>query len=374
METHPRTKTLATELLIRLEGCETTAYLDPVGVPTICTGLTRYPNEEPVRLDDVCHEDICGRYTEQLITDKFIPVLSRIPGWSDFGAIRQSVLISFAWNMGVNFYESTGFEEISNLLRKGFHQPELYDDVPDVLNLYVFDRAKRLAGLEKRREIEGEEWKKESIGYLKLKNVQDTYLKKAPIESTYLSDTGKRTIDVEEELVITKFKSIHHTGHAWVHIKEEQEPWIIYLPHWKHLPSRTKKTLDWNDMSSFVAEYITVGELLQYNHSHAPLEGSRIEKNLIRLAEEFRAIREAWGAAIGIAGGYTPLQGDISLHPVEQQAHHEGMALDIYPVNDDTECLYRWLYSRWTGNLHNQSNNGFVHIDISNNGRFIGMR
>ena len=101
METHPRTKTLATELLIRLEGCETTAYLDPVGVPTICTGLTRYPNEEPVRLDDVCHEDICGRYTEKLITDKFIPVLSRIPGWSDFGAIRQSVLISFDWNMGV---------------------------------------------------------------------------------------------------------------------------------------------------------------------------------------------------------------------------------------------------------------------------------
>ena len=67
MEIHPRTKTLATELLTRLEGCETTAYLDPVGVPTICTGLTRYPNGEPVRLEDVCHEDICGKYTEQLI-------------------------------------------------------------------------------------------------------------------------------------------------------------------------------------------------------------------------------------------------------------------------------------------------------------------
>lgn len=70
MEIHPRTKTLATELLTRLEGCETTAYLDPVGVPTICTGLTRYPNGEPVRLEDVCHEDICGKYTEQLVAEK----------------------------------------------------------------------------------------------------------------------------------------------------------------------------------------------------------------------------------------------------------------------------------------------------------------
>ena len=64
-------------------------------------------------------------------------------------------------------------------------------------------------------------------------------------------------------------------------------------------------------MSSFVAEYITVGELLQYNHSYAPLEGSRIEQNLIRLAEEFRAIREAWGGAIGIVGGYMPLIGSV---------------------------------------------------------------
>ena len=374
METHPQTKTLATELLTRLEGCETTAYLDPVGVPTICTGLTRYPNEEPVRLGDVCHENICSRYTEQIIAEKFIPVLSRIPGWSDFGATRQSVLISFAWNMGLTFYESTGFEEISNLLKEGFHQPELYDDMPSVLNLYVFNQEKRLAGLEKRRQIEGEEWKKESIGFFKLKNIQDTCLKKAPIESMYLSDTGKRIIDTEEELVITKFKSIHHTGHAWIYIKEEKEPWIIYLPHWKHLPEDTKMDLNWNDMSSFVAEYITVGELLQYNHSHIPVEGGPIEKNLIRLAEEFRAIREAWGGALGVAGGYIPLQGDISLCSAEKQAHHQGMALDIYPVNDDTECLYRWLYSRWTGNLHNQSNHGFVHIDIANNGRFIGMR
>lgn len=65
--------------------------------------------------------------------------------------------------MGANFYESTGFEEISNILKKGFNQPELYDDVPDILNLYVFDREKRLAGLEKRREIEGEEWKKNQL-------------------------------------------------------------------------------------------------------------------------------------------------------------------------------------------------------------------
>ena len=42
------------------EGVETEAYLDAVGVPTICSGLTRYPNGAPVRMGDVCNE-VCLR-------------------------------------------------------------------------------------------------------------------------------------------------------------------------------------------------------------------------------------------------------------------------------------------------------------------------
>ena len=54
----PLALAMAVNLIKGFEGVETEAYLDPVGVPTICSGLTRYPNGAPVRMGDVCAGDI----------------------------------------------------------------------------------------------------------------------------------------------------------------------------------------------------------------------------------------------------------------------------------------------------------------------------
>ena len=54
----------AINLIEGFEGVETQAYLDPVGIPTICAGLTRYPNGTPVRIGDVCNKEVCRRYLE----------------------------------------------------------------------------------------------------------------------------------------------------------------------------------------------------------------------------------------------------------------------------------------------------------------------
>ena len=51
---------LACELIESFEGEEHKAYLDPTGVPTICSGITRYPSGIPVRMGDVC---TCLLYT-----------------------------------------------------------------------------------------------------------------------------------------------------------------------------------------------------------------------------------------------------------------------------------------------------------------------
>ena len=42
--THPLTIKKAASLIERFEGSEVESYLDPLGVPTICTGMTRYSN------------------------------------------------------------------------------------------------------------------------------------------------------------------------------------------------------------------------------------------------------------------------------------------------------------------------------------------
>ena len=104
--------------------------------------------------------------------------------------------------------------------------------------------------------------------------------------------------------------------------------------------------------------------MLQYDPRRAPVDGSEDEINLLRLAEQFDSIREAWGAPVGILGAYRPEE------KVKDNYHSKGMALDIYPVEDDLVEFSRWLSRRWTvGFLPNKGKN-YLHIDIRKNGAF----
>ena len=49
---------LATALIEEFEGIEIEAYLDPIGVPTICAGVTKYPSGMPVRMGDICSKAV----------------------------------------------------------------------------------------------------------------------------------------------------------------------------------------------------------------------------------------------------------------------------------------------------------------------------
>ena len=64
---HPDTLDVAIPLIERFEGVELDAYLCPAGVPTICAGLTRYPNGTPVRMGDVCSSGACTGYLKEML-------------------------------------------------------------------------------------------------------------------------------------------------------------------------------------------------------------------------------------------------------------------------------------------------------------------
>ena len=360
-----------------MEGVETEAYLNPLGIPTLCIGLTEYPNGDNVRMGDVCSEEICRGYTQHILEHTFIPVLSQIPGWHEFGSRRQSALLSFAWNMGVDFYGKSGFEDITNVLKQGAIRPHEYEVMPQVLTQYITSKGRILEGLVHRRKLEAAEWNKESIGQVIFESLQDTYLKKAPINSLCLSDQGKKSVDSEEEITITKFVSLPSSAHARINLLGEDEEWIIYLPHWINLQRvkhKSEEEINWFDMSSQIGKYITVGEILQFNPENAPEPNSQVARHLTFLAEEFDVIREAWGAPIGVVGGYRAPKDTTSSYKPSEKAHERGMALDIYPTGDDVDCLYRWLKPRWSGQIFHNQDQGFVHIDMSNNGRFKGLR
>ena len=364
----------AISLIEGFEGVETEAYLDAVGVPTICAGLTRYPNGMPVRMGDVCSKPVCQRYLEEMLRDDYIPPLYRIPGWDALGPRRQAVLISFGWNLGPNFYGASGFETISKILSEGASKPRAYSEMPDALNLYVHANGVELEGLKIRRRQEGRLWQCEDDGEMKFKFLLPTFLKKAAIESSYLSNDGKQGFETGETIDVVRVEAMAENSHAWVTLAGSNERWAIYLPHWQEVSARPsldiEEKVDWGDFRAHVGPYVTVGELLSYDKRRRPVEGSKEEEELFYISGQYGLIREAWGGPLGITSGFRPepVNTRVGGHPGSY--HTKGMALDIYPVGESCSVFYKWLAKRWTGGLGDGCHKGFVHIDTRDNGEF----
>ena len=370
----PLSLAMAVNLIKGFEGVETQAYLDPVGVPTICSGLTRYPNGAPVRIGDVCNEAVCERYLEDMLRNNYIPPLFSIPGWSNFGPRRQAVLISFAWNLGARFYGNTGFETISSVLDEGSKKPEAYSKMPEALSLYVKANGVELEGLKIRRRQEGELWQCEDDGVMKFRCVIPTFLKKAPIQSSFLSNDGKQGFEAGETFEAVAFEGLADEAHAWVTLAEAGERWAVYMPHWTLIEpepsSDVEDKVDWGDFGSKVGPVATVGELLSYDKRRRPVEGSKEEEELFYIAGQYSSIQEAWGGPLGITSGYRPEPINTRVGGVPGSYHSKGMALDIYPVGESCSVFYKWLARRWSGGLGDGCHKGFVHIDTRSNGEF----
>ena len=374
MAIHPQTLSLATRLIEEFEGIELNAYLDPVGIPTICAGLTRYPNGEPVRMGDVCDHKICKRHLEELLRREYVPSAECIPGWDRLGPKRQAVLLSFAWNLGAKFYGAVGFETITRVLRDGATRPEIYQQMPQALELYTKAGGKTLAGLVNRRRREGGIWREEDDGTMKFIAQQDTLLKKAPIDSHYLSDAGKKPVSKGELISFSKLDEIPADSHAWVSLLGSGERWAIFTPHWLEEQAKPAPTpaprVDWSDFSCPVGKYITVGEVLQYDARRRPKAGSAEERAIIEICKQFDAIRSAWSGPLGVTSGYRPEPINSQVGGVPGSYHVKGMALDIYPVGESLQKFHQWLVQRWSGGYGDGRPKGFIHIDTRNGGKF----
>ena len=379
MDSNSLTLAAAVQLIESFEGVEEEAYLDPIGIPTICAGITVYPGGQPVRMGDVCDSRICKAHLMELLKKTYVPALESIPGWSRLGYRRQAVLLSFAWNLGPGFYGSEGFETITSVLREGATRPEAYAQMPQALSLYVNAGGGPLPGLIDRRRREGEIWAKEDNGMTVFTATQGTVLKKAPIDSKYLSEAGKRAYGKGNSIVVTQVDEIPADSHAWFALKDSGERWAAFLPHWKaesakpapEAPQTAQvKRVDWSNFACPVGKYITVGEILQYDLRRKPIPGSAIEQSILAICKEFDDIREAWDGPIGVTSGYRPEPINSQVGGVPNSYHTRGMALDIYPVGASLQKFYAWLIKRWSGGFGDGRNRGFIHIDTRNGGRF----
>lgn len=145
--------TAALRLIEKYEGWRPTAYKCPAGVWTIGWGTTRYSDGRPVQQGDTINRvdgDSLLKNEVERVADK---LRTTVPHWNELEDHQRCALISFAYNLGANFMNTTGFETISRVLRE-----RDWDAVPGAMLLYRNPGTSFEQGLKRRREEEGLLW------------------------------------------------------------------------------------------------------------------------------------------------------------------------------------------------------------------------
>lgn len=146
----------AVQLIAQFEGFVDHAYPDPAsgGEPwTIGYGFTNLDGR-PVRPDDRLDQSQAELLLRQGVQACAAHLAGRIPYWGEMAADQHCALISFAWNLGEDFYgDEADFGTISRVLRQ-----RDWSDVPQALCLYINPGSSVTVGLLRRRQAEGALW------------------------------------------------------------------------------------------------------------------------------------------------------------------------------------------------------------------------
>ena len=166
-------------LITSFEGFSAKAYKDPAsstGIPiTIGFGSTRNQNGDAFNLDDTITRPEAEKLLAHQIEKQYLPSLRKIPYWEEMSDGKQGALLSFAYNLGANFYGSKNFETITRVLKN-----KEWNKVPDAFYLYNKASGKVLLGLARRRAAEGSAWKNNTIDEKEIKIIKEKNLNELP--------------------------------------------------------------------------------------------------------------------------------------------------------------------------------------------------
>ena len=144
---------LALPLIRGFEGCRLAAYPDPLsgGAPwTIGWGSASHLDGRPVARGDRITQAQADHYLLDRVARDLDTQRRRIPTWGQMTSAQRAALLSFAYNLGPNWYGSPGFETLSALVRDS-----RWSEVPAALELYRNPGTNVEAGLLRRRQAEG---------------------------------------------------------------------------------------------------------------------------------------------------------------------------------------------------------------------------
>ena len=147
----------ALTLIAEFEGFVDHAYPDPAsgGEPwTIGYGFTSLDGR-PVQPGDTLSRAEADAQLLSGVNACARHLAALIPYWSAMALDQRCALISFAWNLGEDFYGSSGFDTISRCL-----QQRDWNGVPNALLLYCDPGTAVSAGLLRRRQAEAALWQR----------------------------------------------------------------------------------------------------------------------------------------------------------------------------------------------------------------------
>lgn len=130
---------LATPFVAQYEGLRTKAYLDPIGIPTICYGETHNVKIGDTQTVESCKTMLTARLgTFAIAVDYLVE--------PDIKPDMMAAFTSLSYNIGINAFRKSSVLRLANEGK--------FRESCDFMLKYVYAGGKKLNGLVKRREAE----------------------------------------------------------------------------------------------------------------------------------------------------------------------------------------------------------------------------
>jgi hypothetical protein len=202
-----------------------------------------------------------------------------------------------------------------------------------------------------------------------------TVLKKEMKQAAELGDKGVLSVAAGKVYGVAEYTEVAANAHARVELASGAGTWYIWGPHWRIVGEPAKAVAgswaNWRDFNALVTPNVSVGEILQWDKRRIPPAGASVRARLVRTAQEFQRIRDAWGRPLGITSWYRPEPTNREVGGVPGSRHVAGEAFDVYPTDRPLEAFYQWIRPRWAGGLGDGRRQGFIHLDTRNGKGFV---
>lgn len=130
---------LALPLTAQYEGLRTKAYLDPIGIPTICWGETEGVELGQIKSREECDNMLAARLGYFSLQVKNLVTYPMTPS-------QHAAYSSFVYNIGVNAFKKSSVLRLANEGKKA--------ESCEFMKRYIYAGGKKLNGLVKRRQSE----------------------------------------------------------------------------------------------------------------------------------------------------------------------------------------------------------------------------